>query len=311
MILRWQPIGDPDLDAYEVRRGSHWAANRVAYVGRQPQADIDEAIGTESFAVRARNAAGRLSEGQVVLTVTTPVPNGWTSRVSRDEQALAWPGVAVDLVNTGSGSLQIAAGAWAGSYTTPVLDAVDLAEHSWSVILDVETIDLETTGETMTWSGDDPRSRELTSEGREPTHARPGYDLDTTGDDLTDSADSYGNALIGTGWAGSVGQFVATCVEVRWSDDGATWTGWREFRHQVRHGRYAQLRVTLKRGRKLGFQMVLHEMVVAAVQRPAVAGGGGTTVIDYGLVADAAPSPIDRGADLVSALLALDYGALT
>lgn len=297
--LRWPQSSAPDFDHFQVRRGIGWIGNPVLYSGHGARCRVLANLGTETYAIRVYNRAGRWSPTIHRKDVTVAAPSGWTAAggdLPRDELAATWPGTMVDvetapLPDIVDGSLQIGGDAFVGTYTTDALDAGDVDDWVWCVSFDF----------FQWWNGtppeglDSPLGDDWTGEGIAPSPLAPGAELEPT--DWPWPIEQYPYPLRGPDSV--LGDHTLGTIEARFSDDAMSWSEWEEWwTSATRHGRYIQVRATLRRRDPTMHQLHLLRLRIDAAAPPASTGGGGSGSFDYGSITDPA--------DIFS-----DYGDLT
>jgi len=275
--LRWPESIAPDFDRFEVRRGIGWIANPVLYSGHASRCRLAGNLGTETYAIRAYNRDGRWSPTIRRVSVTVSAPSGWTASggdLPRDELAEAWPGTAVGieaapLPNVVAGSLHMAAGVLAGTYTTLALDAGSVDDWVWCASADLFqwwSAPIGVDGPVTSGIQDD-----WTGEGRAPSPLAPGAELEPI--DWPWPIQDYPHPLRAP--AGVLGRYTQGTVEARFSDDAVSWSGWGEWwTANTRRARYVQVRVTMRRQDPSVHDLHLLGLRVSAAAPPASTGGG-------------------------------------
>jgi hypothetical protein len=250
LLLEWDDLQQRDVDYYEVRAGSNWAAGQVLARGRAPRAYIPDPP-RSVLRVAARSTSGLY--GPLVQIADS----GWApphKSLAIDENDLS-PSPAGTHTNTTwnstDGVIELAAGALAGTYVSLEQDAAYQAPWYWQVRVDRHELeDVLVQDLDFLLNSGEARWRQV--DGRPASPASPGIDWRVLVEDLDMLVSDLPATLMATGNLGVVGSHTQALVESRfWQDTGAgfAWSGYTPHVDRIVVARKIQVRLSL--GRRL------------------------------------------------------------
>lgn len=253
LVLRWDLSDQRDLDYYEVRSGSDWAAGVPVYRGRLAEARLVPVPAAGVLQVAARSTSGLYGPRAIVAFTAEGLP---------------WPGAAmvdsVGYVPTGSGVgthdgtevdattepaapfLALEADALVGTFTSDEIDLGTEAARFLRLAIDLQELDGLTVGEA-TFGAGSGEARWRTVGARPASAGRPGLDWSTLVGDLgTTTIEDLPSDLLVGGSRGEVGSHVQVLVESR-TYAGGSWGAWADHVDRVATCSRWQARVVLRR----------------------------------------------------------------
>lgn len=243
VLVQWDDLDVRDLEHYEVRWGTDWAAGRVLHRSRAARALLGNPPGGGSVLVAARSSSG-LYGNPVLLSLPTWTPRNTASVLSEDDLAPSPAGTHTNTQFTG-GYLTLAAGALSGTYESMAQDVGYQAPLYWQVRIDATEIENAPLDDLAVEVGSG-EARWRTLNGRPASPGAPGIDWQTTVDALAMPIDDVRPSLLVHGHVGEVGSHVRVLVETRF-EVGGVWTAYSEHQDRTVVARKVQVRVTLNR----------------------------------------------------------------
>ena len=167
LTFTWDGVPDEGLFGYEIRTGSNWqsaviVATNIFSTRYQTTlffADPTASV-SQKFLIKAKDTSGNYSVTEAIVTVSVEPGFGIESFVSRDEDALGWPGTKTN-VSVVTGELKLDSGQQNGIYETAVIDQGVLARSRVAVFMQSQQIDTSLTwaNATFTWDSDTAKNR--------------------------------------------------------------------------------------------------------------------------------------------------------
>lgn len=245
LALQWDDLDVRDLEYYEVRIGSEWAAGDPVHRGRSNSVLLPNPPSSGgTILVAARSTSGLYGQ-PVALTVASWTPRNRVVVVSDDDFAPSPAGTHSNTQWNASGWIELQTGKLTGTYTSVEQDVTYQGPVYWAVKIDRAELE-DITVEAMEFQCDSGEARWRTVNGRPASAAIPGVDWQSKVDDLTQTLDDLRPALLVQGHVGEKGTHTRVLVESRFYFNGA-WTSYKAHRDRVVVASKMQVRVTLDR----------------------------------------------------------------
>lgn len=243
VLVQWDELQQRDLDYFEVRSGSSWAAADILARERAPRVVLTNPPAGAPLLVAARSRSG-------LYGAITSVPNpGWTpaGHVSALSTAdLAPAGTLTDAIwNAATASIELGAGKLQGSYESLEQDLGYQAPFFWRVLIDRREIEELTLGD-LDFEMGSGEARWRTLEGRPASPFKPGVDWQLRLGDLDMPLGDLPDTLLLGGHIGEVGSHTRVLVESRFYVNGV-WTNYRQHVDRVVVASRMQVRLALGR----------------------------------------------------------------
>ena len=263
VLLQWDELQQRDLDYFEVRAGSSWAAAPVLKRERVARALIIDPPAGVPLLVAARSRSG-LYGGVTVFPALDWDPPTRVSVLDEDDLAPSPAGTHSDTVwNSDEQAIELDGDVLLGTYEGLEQDIGYQAPFFWRVLIDRREIEELTLGDLDVELGSG-EARGPTLEGRPASPYQPGVDWQHALGDFEGPLGDLSSRLMLGGNMGEVGSHTRVLVESRFYVSGA-WTEYLEHVDRVVTASRMQVRLTLNRrstgytvrGTKLTYQAYL------------------------------------------------------
>lgn len=260
LLIQWDEIAQRDLDYFEVRSGSSWAAAAIVARERAPRAVLANPPAGPVFLVAARSVSGLYGP---IVSVANP---NWTPPTTvqvllEDDLAPSPAGTHTNTQWNGTDLvIELAAGAVAGTYESLAQDMGYQAPFFWQVRIDRQEVEDLTVGD-LTFAVGSGEARWRTVEGRPASPASPGIDWQTLVQDLAIPIGDLPSTMLVGGHVGEVGSHTQVLVESRFHVNGS-WTSWKPHLDRVVVARQIQVRLKLNR-RSLSYRVRVKQLAYA------------------------------------------------
>lgn len=250
VLLQWDELQQRDLEYFEVRAGSSWAAAPVLTRERAARALIIDPPAGVPLLVAARSRSG-LYGGVTVVPSPTWSPPATVSAHDVDDFATSPAGTHSDTIwDAGDQAIELAVGRLSGTYESLEQDVGYQAPFFWRVLIDRREIEDVTLGD-LDFELGSGEARWRTLEGRPASPYQPGVDWQHELGDFEGPLGDLPSTLMLGGHMGEVGSHTRVLVESRFYVNGA-WTDYLEHVDRVVVASRMQVRLTLNR-RTTGF----------------------------------------------------------
>jgi hypothetical protein len=243
IAVTWDDLAMRDVEGYELRVGSCWAAGRTVYAGRQPSARLEHAPFGGSLMLAAHTTGGLYGQ---IATLSTPAwrPYGTAQIYALDDLATTPAGTHVGTAYA-SGEIALTSGTLDGTYTGPEVLLGFQASAYWQVSCEAKEIELLTV-DALAFAIGSGEALWRTLDGRPASSLFPGIDWQTTVDDLAQPIDDLPSSFLVHGNVGEPGSHTRVELESRYYV-GSTWSSWAPHVDQYRVASRMQARVRILR----------------------------------------------------------------
>jgi hypothetical protein len=261
VLLEWDDLGQRDLEHYEVRAGSQWAAAAVLARPRAARVLLDSPPAGVPFLLAAKASSGMFGP---IVQVANP---GWTprrtvQRLLEDDLAPSPAGTHTNTQwNSTDSVLELATSALTGTYESVAQDMGFQADFYWQVQVDAEEWEDLTVAEADCLLSSGEARWRLVS-GRPASPANPGLDWRVKVSDFDIPVRDLPPTLLARGFVGVVGSHTQVLVESRFYVNGA-WTSYRPHVDRIVVASRMQVRLTFGR-RALRYRARARRLTYAA-----------------------------------------------
>lgn len=264
LLLEWIELAQRDLDYFEVRCGSNWAAATVLARVRTARALLQLATAPAGppLLVAARSTSGIYGR---IVSITNP---NWTPRntvqvLNEDDLAPSPAGTHTDTQwNSTDGVIELAAGMLRGTYESLAQDLTTQAPYYWQVRIDREELE-DVPVSDLTFKLGSGEGRWRLNTGRPASPCSPGLGWHLRCQDLAGVlCGDLPAHFLARGYLGVVGSHTRVLLESRFHV-GGSWTAYAPHVDRVVVARQIQTRLTFGR-RALKYRARVRQLTYAA-----------------------------------------------